>query len=152
MLLEMKKLQEQIKEELRTGNKANHNRESIDKILNKEKKQESPPNQGELVDPIRPTIIRVHRKHLSPVTLDTFKVPYEWDEVSFPFLDPLSYHAEVIGAAQGDSNYLIVKRWVPEQEQEQLFEHTRKLREYRRSSWTEQEQEEPSVRTRRASQ
>ena len=34
-------------------------------------------------DLARPTYIKVHRKHLSPETLDEFSLPWEWDEVSF---------------------------------------------------------------------
>ena len=35
----------------------------------------------------KPTYLKVHRKHLSPDTLDAYDLPWEWDEVSF---DPLS--------------------------------------------------------------
>ena len=35
---------------------------------------------------------------------------------------------------QDDSNYLIVKKWIPENEQNILFEHTKKLREGERIS------------------
>ena len=30
----------------------------------------------------RPTYLKVHRKHLSPVTLDEYELPWEWDKVS----------------------------------------------------------------------
>ncbi len=32
----------------------------------------------------RPTYIKVHRKHLSPDTLDEYDLPWEWDKVSTP--------------------------------------------------------------------
>lgn len=31
----------------------------------------------------KPTYLKVHRKHLSPDTLDAYDLPWEWDEVSF---------------------------------------------------------------------
>lgn len=33
--------------------------------------------------------------------------------------------------SQKDQNYLIIKRWIPEADQDVLFEHSRKLREGR---------------------
>lgn len=33
----------------------------------------------------RPTYIKVHRKHLSPDTLDAYGLPWEWDDVSLFF-------------------------------------------------------------------
>ncbi|KAL8929804.1 MAG: hypothetical protein Q9208_000948 [Pyrenodesmia sp. 3 TL-2023] len=62
-----------------------------------------------VVDLNRPTFIKVHRKHLSPVTLDAYGLPWEWDD--------------------RDSNYIIIKRWITENDQDKLFEHSRKLRE-----------------------
>lgn len=35
-----------------------------------------------IVDLNRPTYIKVHRKHLSPDTLDAYDLPWEWDDVS----------------------------------------------------------------------
>lgn len=35
-------------------------------------------------------------------------------------------------AQQGDSDYIIIKRWIPESDQDILFEHTRSLREKRK--------------------
>ena len=34
-----------------------------------------------LIDPSRPTYIKVHRKHLSPRSLDAYQLPWKWDEV-----------------------------------------------------------------------
>ena len=39
----------------------------------------------------RPTYIKVHRKHLSPDTLEVYELPWEWDEAS-----PLAYFLPVI--------------------------------------------------------
>ncbi|KAL9123494.1 MAG: hypothetical protein Q9217_007071 [Psora testacea] len=57
----------------------------------------------------RPTYLKVNKKYLATETLDRFTLPWEWDE--------------------RDDDYIIIKRWIPEYEQELLFEHTRKLRE-----------------------
>ncbi|KAL8739049.1 MAG: hypothetical protein Q9181_000231 [Wetmoreana brouardii] len=59
----------------------------------------------------RPTWIKVHRKHLDPRTLDDYGLPWEWDD--------------------RDSNYIVIKRWISDKDQDTLFEHTRKLKEQR---------------------
>ncbi|KAL8672900.1 MAG: hypothetical protein Q9168_002654 [Polycauliona sp. 1 TL-2023] len=59
----------------------------------------------------KPTYLKVHRKHLSPDTLDAYGLPWEWDD--------------------RDANYIVIKRWISENDQDKLFEHTRKLREQR---------------------
>lgn len=41
-----------------------------------------------VVDLGRPTYIKVHRKHLSPETLDAYGLPWEWYEVSPLFTTP----------------------------------------------------------------
>ncbi|PTU18346.1 hypothetical protein P175DRAFT_0443631 [Aspergillus ochraceoroseus IBT 24754] len=55
------------------------------------------------------TRIQVHRKHLLPDTLIAYQLPWAWDE--------------------RDGNYIIIKTWVSEDLQEELFAHTRRLRE-----------------------
>ena len=37
----------------------------------------------EILDLTRPTYTKVHRKHVSPDTLDMYQLPWEWDEVGF---------------------------------------------------------------------
>ncbi|KAL8856198.1 MAG: hypothetical protein Q9178_007163 [Gyalolechia marmorata] len=59
----------------------------------------------------RPTYIRVHRKHLSTRTLDAYQLPWEWDQIR-----------------QDDLDCMIIRRWLTEDDQDKLFEHTRKLR------------------------
>lgn len=39
-------------------------------------------NTVKVLDLKRPTFIKVHRKHLSPDTLDAYDLPWEWDDVS----------------------------------------------------------------------
>jgi len=55
------------------------------------------------------TLAQVHRKHLLPETLLAYNLPWDWDE--------------------RDSNYIIIKRWITEDFQEELFAHTRRIRE-----------------------
>lgn len=62
------------------------------------------------IDPNRPTFTRMSRKHLSIETLNAFKIDYEFD------VDP---------------NYVLIRRWVPEYEQDFLWNHTREIRERR---------------------
>lgn len=52
-----------------------YSEEHIEAILTKAKK----PKAKALS---RPTYIKVHKKHLSPETLDAYKLPWEWDDVS----------------------------------------------------------------------
>ncbi|MCJ1468738.1 hypothetical protein MMC07_007368 [Pseudocyphellaria aurata] len=93
-----------------TFGKAGYSDESIERILeNKGKEGHKEPKK--IMDLSRPTYIKVHRKHLSPDTLDAYELPWDIDE--------------------RDGNYIIIKRWIPEHEQDILFEHTRKLRESR---------------------
>jgi hypothetical protein len=40
------------------------------------------------------------------------------------------------GTLQTDPSFIIIKRWIPEDDQEILFEHTRKLRDRRRLTIT----------------
>lgn len=60
---------------------AGYSDESIERILAKEAKGEKE-GQKKIMDLTRPTYIKVHRKHLSPDTLDAYSLPWEWDEVS----------------------------------------------------------------------
>ncbi|EPE31754.1 hypothetical protein GLAREA_12510 [Glarea lozoyensis ATCC 20868] len=61
--------------------------------------------------PDRPTYTRMARKHLSIETLNRYAVPH--------FID------------KANPDYLIIKRWVPEYEQDMLWADTKKLREDR---------------------
>ncbi|CRG84892.1 hypothetical protein PISL3812_02068 [Talaromyces islandicus] len=95
--------------------------EQIEKMLNKEKKEEEKKekekkekekeNDGKLVilEPERTTFIKVHRKWLLPATLEAFRLPWDWDD--------------------RDPNYIIIKKFISEEFQEELFSHTRRIRE-----------------------
>lgn len=62
------------------------------------------------IDPNRPTYTRMSRKHLSIETLNKYRIDYEFDT---------------------DPDYVLIKRWVPEYEQDFLWSHTREIRERR---------------------
>jgi len=64
------------------------------------------------VDPARPTYTRMSRRHLSIETLNRYRIDYEFDQ---------------------DPDYILIKRWVPEYEQDFLWSHTREIRERRRA-------------------
>lgn len=74
---------------------AGYSAESIERILAKEGKGEKE-GQKKIMDLTRPTYIKVHRKHLSPDTLDAYSLPWEWDEVSdlTPISEAWRYHVQ----------------------------------------------------------
>lgn len=63
----------------------------------------------------RPTYTRMARKYLSIETLNTFRIDYTFDQ---------------------DPDYILIKRWVPEYEQDVLWNHTREIRDRRASGGT----------------
>ncbi|KAL5349373.1 hypothetical protein ACLOAV_005664 [Pseudogymnoascus australis] len=60
----------------------------------------------------RPMYTKMARRYLSYETLNAFRIDYTIDQ---------------------DPEYILIKRWVPEHEQDFLWEHTRELRERRRA-------------------
>ena len=60
--------------------KAGYSEDSIEKTLKGKREKED--NGKKIMDLTRPTYIKVHRKHLSPDTLDLYDLPWEWDDVS----------------------------------------------------------------------
>jgi len=89
------------------------------------------------VDPNRPTYTRMSRRHLSIETLNRFRIDYEFDQVSLP--SSLLRRASrpqihtFTNLILQDPDYVLIKRWVPEYEQDFLWSHTREIRERRRS-------------------
>ncbi|KAK2609052.1 hypothetical protein QQS21_002422 [Conoideocrella luteorostrata] len=61
----------------------------------------------------RPTYTRMARRHLSIETLRTFHIEFDLDS---------------------DPDYILIKRWVPEWEQDQFWRHTKYVREKRSST------------------
>ncbi|KAH8759290.1 hypothetical protein BGZ57DRAFT_708636, partial [Hyaloscypha finlandica] len=60
------------------------------------------------VDLSRPTYTRMSRKYISIETLNRYRIDYEWDQ---------------------DPDYILIKRWVPQYEQDFLWTHTKQIRE-----------------------
>ncbi|QKX55836.1 uncharacterized protein TRUGW13939_02934 [Talaromyces rugulosus] len=109
----------EFKERLRA--EFGYSEEQIEKLLNKEKKDEEKKDKKEkekekdkdgklvILEPEKTTFIKVHRKWLLPQTLDAFRLPWGWDE--------------------RDPNYIIIKQFITEEFQEELFSHSRRIRE-----------------------
>ena len=84
--------------------------------------------------------IRVHRKYLSLDSLDYYRLPWEWDKVSLTFMSsPLSITSytssnpfDETNPANGkkyNSDYLIIKKYIDHNFQDELFWHTKMLRQ-----------------------
>ncbi|KAJ8129795.1 hypothetical protein O1611_g3836 [Lasiodiplodia mahajangana] len=78
-------------------------------------------------DNSRPTYTRMARRHLSLETLRVYNIDYVLDQVSIQA--PVTH----IHANEGveDPEYVLIKRWVPEPEQDILWKHTRVIRQQR---------------------
>lgn len=72
-----------------------------------DKKKEDDKNKGGQGQVARPTYTRMSLKHLELETLYYFKLDWEYDP---------------------EPGYILIKRWVPEYEQDQLWAHTRQIR------------------------
>ena len=82
---EKKEADEEFRERVKkTFGQAGYDEESIEKILKKGEKgkEHGKGKEIKIKDLTRPTYIKVHRKHVSPETLDEYNLPWEWDEVS----------------------------------------------------------------------
>jgi len=80
------------------------------------------------IDPNRPTYTRMSRRHLSIETLNRYRLDYEFDQVrNNHFRREMPYTN-----ARQDPDYVLIKRWVPEYEQDFLWSHTREIRERRK--------------------
>ncbi|KAG5286900.1 hypothetical protein I7I50_11869 [Histoplasma capsulatum G186AR] len=83
--------------------KSGYTDDQITAILKGEEKPKSHAHPA-----IKPTFIKVSSLHISPETLDFFHIPWEWDD--------------------RDKEFILIKRWITDDEQEELFEHTKTLR------------------------
>lgn len=74
-----------------TFGKAGYSDETIERILENKDSGNGHEGQKKIMDLKRPTYIKVHRKHLSPDTLDEYDLPWEVDDVrlSLSFFVPL---------------------------------------------------------------
>ncbi|KAJ9501453.1 hypothetical protein LTR67_000265 [Exophiala xenobiotica] len=81
--------------------------EYVEEILHKKKQERA--SSALAIDLHRPTFIKVNRKYLHPDTLDYYGLPWEWDS--------------------RDTEYIIIKKYIDNTFQDELFEHTRRLKE-----------------------
>ncbi|KAL2865494.1 uncharacterized protein BJX67DRAFT_175451 [Aspergillus lucknowensis] len=87
-----------------------HKKEGKEGKKKEEKKEEKKKEkEEEEKEERKATWIKVHRKHLIPETLIAYQLPWAFDEL--------------------DGNYIIIKKWISEELQEELFNHTRRIRE-----------------------
>ncbi|KIW98306.1 uncharacterized protein Z519_01890 [Cladophialophora bantiana CBS 173.52] len=84
---------------------AGYSPEYIDEVLHKKKAERA----TLAIDLHRPTYIKVNRKYLLPDTLDHYGLPWEWDP--------------------RDEEFIIIKKYIDHSLQDELFEHTRKIKE-----------------------
>jgi hypothetical protein len=76
----------------------------------------------------RPTFTRMSLRHLDIDTLIAFKVDWEYDPVStLPYRYKLMPRSKSTNIVQ-EPGYILIKRWVPEWEQDQLWAHTHQIR------------------------
>lgn len=101
--------------------------QQITAILRKEKVPESKPEKQNA------KYTRMARKHLSIETLRTFEVEYMVDERVRLFRRTLLKETPCLSLIhyEQDANYVIIKRWVPEWEQDAFWNHTKLVREKR---------------------
>jgi hypothetical protein len=66
---------------------------------------------------------------LLPETLLAYNLPWDWDEVSSNPIQTVLPSSNTKPLLQRDSNYIIIKKWVTEDFQEELFAHSRRIRE-----------------------
>ncbi|KKY27590.1 putative myosin heavy [Phaeomoniella chlamydospora] len=100
---EDREFEQKVKEKfLKAGYSVDH----IEAILKekREKKQE----ESLAVDVSRPTWIKVHRKYLHPETLEAYGLPWDFYEK--------------------DTNYVVIKKYISQSLQDELFEHTRTMK------------------------
>ena len=82
---EKKVADEEFRERVKkTFGQAGYDEESIDEILKKGEKEKEHGHGKEIKisDLRRPTYIKVHRKHMSPETLEWYNLPWHWNEVN----------------------------------------------------------------------
>lgn len=73
------------KKAIETFAAAGYSKKSVVGILEAAEKGKKGKDGGkEIMDLSRPTYIKVNKKHLSPETLNEYKLPWAWDEVGLP--------------------------------------------------------------------
>lgn len=85
---------------------AGYSESTIESIIKKRKDKER--DNRLAIDHARPTFIRVHTRYLSSATLEHFGLPWEYD--------------------RQDPDYIIIKKYISHELQEDLFDHTKSLK------------------------
>ncbi|KAF9895430.1 hypothetical protein FE257_000336 [Aspergillus nanangensis] len=101
-------------------------KEKKEKGKEKEKGKDKKGDKDDDKDEHQTTWIKVHRKYLLPDTLIAYQLPWDWDE--------------------SDGNYIVIKQWINQDLQDQLFAHTRRIREGKLVTQTATTQTELRVR------
>jgi hypothetical protein len=98
-------------------------------IMGRMKVPELPP----AVSAGRRTYTRMARRHISIETLRAFRIEYELDLVSqsLPHLPLFAMPLADVCLRLQDPEYILIKRWVPEWEQDRLWEHSKLIRSKR---------------------
>ena len=90
---ERKEMDEEFERRVKkTFGQVGYDEESIDKLLEKAEKGgkgHHKEKDNRIMDLRRPTFVKVHRKHISPETLDEYDLPWQWDTVRLPPSFPL---------------------------------------------------------------
>jgi hypothetical protein len=94
---------------------------------NKKKDDERKHEQQQQV--ARPTYTRMSLKHLDIETLYYYKIDWEYDPVSLCYLANRRKHRRRgTDSRPQEPGFILIKRWVPEHEQDMLWAHTREIR------------------------
>ena len=80
----------------------------------------------------QPAYTRMSRRHLSIETLNRYRIDYELDKVSKTLCAATNGLTSELTTQ--DPDYVLIKRWVPEFEQDFLWSHTSEIRKRRESA------------------
>ncbi|KIX96007.1 uncharacterized protein Z520_08262 [Fonsecaea multimorphosa CBS 102226] len=92
--------------------------EYVDEVLKKKREERTALN----INLQRPTYLKVNRKYLHPDTLDRYGLPWEWDSHQWT-------NAFANLPTQTNDEFIIIKQYIDHEQQDVLFEHTRRLKE-----------------------
>jgi hypothetical protein len=91
----------------------------------KGKREKRPGDIERVIDLSRPTYIKVNRKYLLPDTLDHYHLPWEWDKACLP---RGTLTLDLANRFQNNSEYIVIKRYIDNDFQDVLFEHTKMIK------------------------
>lgn len=97
--------------------------EETQRILSSKQDSNAKPTTEES-DDSKKRYVKVHRKYLLPETLEVYHLPWEWAKVSFP-----DQNTNRFSHIQSDSNYIIIKKFVERDLMDELFQHTKDVKD-----------------------